>query len=101
MAERQKSKRAAPRRAKTAVAVAAPRRRRAGAGDAKAERPDADGADGGDSEGPGRSSAMGLEVDDEVLEFIAALERFKKANNRPFPGWSEVLHVLKQLGYRR
>jgi hypothetical protein len=52
-------------------------------------------------DGPARSSAMGLEVDDEVLEFIAALERFKKANNRPFPGWSEVLFVLKQLGYRR
>jgi len=54
-----------------------------------------------DDDGPARSTAMGLEVDDEVLEFIRALDRFKKANNRPFPSWSEVLFVLKELGYRK
>ena len=34
-------------------------------------------------------------------EFIAALDRFKKEHNRNFPSWSEVLHVVKSLGYRR
>ncbi|MEY2715209.1 MAG: hypothetical protein RIT24_1552 [Planctomycetota bacterium] len=48
-----------------------------------------------------RSASLGLDVDDEVLEFIAALDRFKKEHNRNFPNWSEVLHVLKSLGYRR
>jgi hypothetical protein len=56
---------------------------------------------GADDDEPGRSSSMGLDVDAEVLEFIAAIERFKKAHNRPFPGWSEVLFVLKELGYRK
>lgn len=52
-------------------------------------------------EGPQRSNPLGLEIDDEVLEFIAALDRFKKEHGRPFPSWSEVLHVLRALGYRR
>ena len=42
-----------------------------------------------------------LEVDPEVLEFIAAIDRFKKRHNRPFPSWSEILHVLRELGYRK
>ena len=37
----------------------------------------------------------------EVLEFIAAIDRFKKENGRPFPSWSEILLVLRELGYRR
>lgn len=55
----------------------------------------------GEDEGSGRSTPLGLEIDAEVLEFIEALDRFKKSNNRPFPSWSEVLFVLKELGYRR
>ena len=42
-----------------------------------------------------------VEIDPEALEFIAALEKYKKIHGRPFPSWSEVLHVLRQLGYRR
>ena len=57
--------------------------------------------DEGDGDDAGRSTSMGLAVDDEVLEFIAALDRFKKEHNRNFPSWSEVLHVVKSLGYRR
>jgi hypothetical protein len=54
-----------------------------------------------DGDDAGRSTSMGLAVDEEVLEFIAALDRFKKEHNRNFPSWSEVLHVVKSLGYRR
>ena len=43
----------------------------------------------------------GSELAAEELEFIAALERFKKRYQRRFPSWSEVLLVLKSLGYRR
>jgi len=48
-----------------------------------------------------RSTPLGLEVDDDVLEFIEALDRFKKDHARPFPSWSEVLFVLRELGYHK
>ncbi len=54
-----------------------------------------------DVEEPDRSSPSLAEVDTEVLEFIAAIDRFKKENGRPFPSWSEILLVLRELGYRR
>jgi len=50
---------------------------------------------------PERSSPAMAEVDGEVLEFIQAIDDFKKANGRPFPSWSEVLLIVKQLGYKR
>jgi hypothetical protein len=50
---------------------------------------------------PDRSSPALAEVDADALEFIAAIDRFKKEHARPFPSWSEVLLVLRQLGYRR
>ena len=50
---------------------------------------------------PERSSPALAEVDADVLEFIAAIDRFKKENGRPFPSWSEILLVLRELGYRR
>lgn len=48
-----------------------------------------------------RTTSPDLELDADVLEFIEALDRFKKAHNKPFPSWSEVLHVLRSLGYRK
>ncbi len=54
-----------------------------------------------DGDEPDRSSPQLAEVDADALEFIAALDRFKKEHGRPFPSWSEVLLVLRQLGYRR
>jgi len=38
---------------------------------------------------------------EEELEFMKAMERYKRENRRPFPTWSEVLEVLRSLGYRR
>ena len=37
---------------------------------------------------------------DEV-EFINAINDYKEKFNRPFPTWSEILHVLRTLGYLR
>jgi len=37
---------------------------------------------------------------DEV-EFINAINDYKSKFNRPFPTWSEILHVLRTLGYIR
>lgn len=50
---------------------------------------------------PDRSSPALAEIDADVLEFIAAIDRFKKEHGRPFPSWSEVLLVVRELGYRR
>ncbi len=53
------------------------------------------------AEGPSRSQPNEQEVDHDVLEFIRALDDYRKSMGRPFPSWSEVLHVLRQLGYRK
>jgi hypothetical protein len=37
----------------------------------------------------------------DVLEFIQAIDDYKRSRKRPFPSWSEVLEVLKDLGYKR
>ncbi|MEO6594168.1 MAG: hypothetical protein ABIP94_05395 [Planctomycetota bacterium] len=54
-----------------------------------------------DTAEPERSAPPLAEVDADALEFIEAIDRFKKQNGRPFPSWSEVLLVLRRLGYRR
>lgn len=41
------------------------------------------------------------EMNDEQFEFIMAIDEYKRANNRPFPTWTEVLEVIKALGYRK
>lgn len=41
------------------------------------------------------------EIDAEVLEFIEAIDKYKQKHSRPFPSWSEVLMVLKSLGYAK
>lgn len=38
---------------------------------------------------------------DDEAEFMKAMDRYKRENRRPFPTWSEVLEVLRSLGYRR
>ncbi len=36
-----------------------------------------------------------------TAEFARAMEDYKRRHNRPFPTWSEVLEVLRGLGYAR
>jgi hypothetical protein len=38
---------------------------------------------------------------DEVIEFITAIDEYKRARGRPFPNWSEVLEIVKGLGYAK
>jgi hypothetical protein len=38
---------------------------------------------------------------DDESEFMKAMDRYKRENRRPFPTWSEVLEVLRSLGYRK
>ena len=37
----------------------------------------------------------------EEIEFVRAIDRYKRKFNRPFPTWSEVLAILKELGYTK
>ena len=50
---------------------------------------------------PERKAAEEGEMDDEQFEFIMAIDRYKRENQRPFPTWTEVLEVIRALGYRK
>jgi hypothetical protein len=41
------------------------------------------------------------EYSDEEIAFMRAMDLYKRNNRRPFPTWSEVLEVLRSLGYRK
>jgi hypothetical protein len=43
----------------------------------------------------------GSTLQGDVWEFIKAMERFQRETGRRYPSWSEVLQVVKALGYRR
>ena len=49
----------------------------------------------------GRRSAEEGEMTEEQFEFIVAVNEYKKVNKRPFPTWTEVLDIIKALGYRK
>ena len=57
--------------------------------------------------GPGRrrsddrKAAEEGHMSDEQFEFIMAIDEYKRANSRPFPTWTEVLEIIKALGYRK
>jgi hypothetical protein len=57
--------------------------------------------------GPGRRrsderrAAEEGQMSDEQFEFLMAIDEYKKRNARPFPTWTEVLEVIKALGYRK
>ena len=38
---------------------------------------------------------------DDETDFMKAMDRYKRDNRRPFPTWSEVLEVMRSLGYRK
>ncbi len=40
-------------------------------------------------------------MSEDVIEFITAVDDYKRKNQRPFPSWSEILDVVKALGYER
>ena len=40
-------------------------------------------------------------MNDEQYLFIQAIDAFKRVNKRSFPTWTEVLSVIRKLGYRK
>ncbi len=57
--------------------------------------------------GPGRrrsdfmKSAEEGQMTREQFLFVAAIDAYKRVNNKPFPTWTEVLEVIRKLGYRK
>jgi hypothetical protein len=57
--------------------------------------------------GPGRrrsddrKAAEEGEMTAEQFEFCMAIETYKKVNKKMFPTWTEVLEVMRHLGYRK
>lgn len=57
--------------------------------------------------GPGRrlsdftKSAEEGEMTTEQFLFLMAIDAFKKSNDRMFPTWTDVLEVIRLLGYRK
>ncbi len=57
--------------------------------------------------GPGRrrtddrKAAEEGHMSDEQFDFLMAIDEYKRSNDRPFPTWTEVLELIKALGYRK
>jgi hypothetical protein len=57
--------------------------------------------------GPGRrrcdfvKAADEGELTSEQFLFVMAVDAYKRTNQRPFPTWTEVLEVIRKLGYRK
>ena len=57
--------------------------------------------------GPGRRrgevrrAAEEGEITGELLEFVMAIDQYKRINDRPFPTWTEVFEIIQYLGYRK
>ncbi|MGP1273613.1 MAG: hypothetical protein ACTS22_09800 [Phycisphaerales bacterium] len=57
--------------------------------------------------GPGRrlsdfvKAAEEGEMNAEQFLFLQAIETFKKVNNKMYPNWTDVLEVIRLLGYRK
>jgi hypothetical protein len=57
--------------------------------------------------GPGRRrtdftrSAEEGQMTNEQFLFLMAIDAFKRVNKKTFPSWTEVLEVMRKLGYRK
>jgi len=57
--------------------------------------------------GPGRRRSDFLKAADEgemtseQFLFVMAIDAFKRANEKTFPSWTDVLEVIRKLGYRK
>jgi len=57
--------------------------------------------------GPGRrltdfvKSAEEGEMNKEQFLFLFAIDTFKRVNHKTFPTWTDVLEIIRKLGYRK
>jgi hypothetical protein len=41
------------------------------------------------------------DMSDGLVEFIQAIDEYKRVQQRPFPSWGEVYGVMRELGYEQ
>jgi len=57
--------------------------------------------------GPGRrrsdfaKAAEEGEMTHEQFLFVMAIDAYKRVNQKPYPTWTEILEILRKLGYRK
>jgi hypothetical protein len=57
--------------------------------------------------GPGRrltdfvKTAEEGEMNREQYQFLLAIDAFKRVNHKTFPSWTDVLEIIRKLGYRK
>ena len=57
--------------------------------------------------GPGRrrsdfiKAAEEGEMTSEQFLFVMAIDAYKRVNHQPYPTWTEVLEIIRKLGYRK
>lgn len=64
----------------------------------------ADGADApvtGEKKRRRRNERNAAAYDDEVCELLQAIDKWRRKSGRSFPAWSEVLQLLKELGWKK
>ena len=44
---------------------------------------------------------IGSNYTPDELEFIKAVDKYKREKRRPFPTFVEILHIAKELGWRQ
>jgi hypothetical protein len=92
----QKSTKSPAKRAARTVATA---RRARSTPQPAAQAPAPESFDEGDEKGA--ATRRPDEMDGDLLEFVKAIDHYKREHRRQFPSWGEVLHVLKSLGFKR
>ena len=50
---------------------------------------------------PERKAAEEGRMDTEQFDFLMVIDQYKRENQKPFPTWTEVLEVIKAMGYRK
>ena len=48
-----------------------------------------------------RRAAEEGEMTDEQFEFVMAVDTYKRINSRPFPTLTEILEIVKTIGYKK
>lgn len=43
----------------------------------------------------------GAEYTPDEIEFMLAVDAYKRRRQRPYPTWTEILEVARSLGYRK
>jgi hypothetical protein len=56
---------------------------------------------GSTAETAGPAAPKPMPSDAETLEFLKAIDAFKRKTSRNFPSWTEALELLYDLGWRK